>query len=483
MEFITQNNVLIEGHNRLIRIPSKKGIVKVKAHEMPCVGGPTIHFMLGKTWEKECMGGFGMLCVMRVLDEYEPKEATKLMTSAKCIKQVLEEFLDVMPEELPKDLPPKRQVDHAIAVAPEVAPPAKASYRMSHEELKELKVQLEELLAKSYIKPSKSPYGAPVLFVHKKDGTLRMCVDYRTLNKATVKNRYPLLQIDDLFDRLSGAKVFSRINLRLGYYQIRIAEGDEEKIACRTRYGSYEFLVMPFGLTNAPATFCTLMNDIFWGWLDDFVVVYIDDILIYSSSLEEHAEHLRKVFQKLRENKLYAKLEKCEFGVAEVDFLGHSITQEGLKMDDHKVKAIVDWEPPKSVPVLRSFLGLASYYRKFIEDFAKIAALLTNLLKKSAVIYEWEGACDEAFETLKCILVKAPVLKLPDFDKDFEIHSDAYNFAIGGVLVQEGRPMTFESKKLSEMEQRWPTHEKEMWAVIHYLKTWGHYIGSKDVVV
>jgi hypothetical protein len=207
-----------------------------------------------------------------------------------------------------------------------VAPPAKAPYKMSHEELKELKVQLEELLAKGYIKPNKSPYGAPVLFVHKKDGTLKMCVDYRALNKATMKNRYLLLQIDDLFDRLSEAKVFSRIDLRSKYYQIRIVEGDEEKIAYRTRYDSYEFLVMPFGLTNAPATFCTFMNDIFWEWLDDFVVVYIDDILIYSGSLEEHADHLRKVFQRLRENKLYAKLEKCEFGVREVDFLGHRLT-------------------------------------------------------------------------------------------------------------------------------------------------------------
>ncbi len=158
---------------------------------------------------------------------------------------------------------------------------------------------------------------------------------------------------------------------------------------------------MPFGLTNAPATFCTLMNDIFWEWLDDFVVVYIDYILIYSGSLEEHAEHLRKVFQRLRENKLYAKLEKCEFGVTEVDFLGHRISQEGLKMDDHKVKAIVDWELRKSVPTLRSFLGLASYYRKFINNFTKIAAPFTNLLKKSTVTYEWEGACDKAFETLK----------------------------------------------------------------------------------
>jgi hypothetical protein len=437
MEFITQNNVLIEGHNRLIRIPSKSGIVRVKAHELPCVGGPTIHFMLGKAWERECVGGFGMMYVMRVLDEYEPKEAIKLMTSPKCIKQVLEEFPDVMPDELPENLPPRRRVHHAIEVMLGVAPPAKAPYRMSHEELKGLKVQLEELLTKGYIKPSKSPYGAPVLFVHKKDGTLRMCVDYRALNKATVKNRYPLPRIDDLFDRLLGAKVFSRIDLRLGYYQIRITEGDEEKTAYRTRYGSYEFLVMPFGLTNAPTTFCTFMNDIFREWLDDFVVVYIDDILIYSGSLEEHAEHLRKVFQRLKENKLYAKLEKCEFEVTEMDFLGLRITQEGLKMNDHKVKAILDWEPPKSVPTWRFFLGLASYYHKFIKNFAKIATPLTNLLKKSAVTYEWEEACGEAFDTLKGILVKVLVLKLSEFDKEFEIHSDAFDFAIGGVLVQE----------------------------------------------
>ncbi len=180
---------------------------------------------------------------------------------------------------------------------------------------------------------------------------------------------------------------------------------------------------------------------------------------------------------------MYAKLEKCEFGVTEVDFLGHRIIQEGLKMDDHKVKEIVDWEPPKLVPALRSFLGLASYYRKFIKNFAKIAAPLTNLLKKFAITYEWDGACDKAFETLKGILVKAPVLKLPDFDKDFEIHSDAFDFTIGGILVQEGRPVTFENKKLNETERRWPTHEKEMWAILHCFKTWGHYISSKDVVV
>jgi hypothetical protein len=337
---------------------------------------------------------------------------------------------------------------------------------MSHDELKELKVQLEELLTKGYIKPRKSPYGALVLFVHKKDGTLKMCVDYRALNKVTVNNRFPLPRIDDLFDRFSKAKVFSKTDLCFGYYQIRILEGDEEKTVCRTRYGSYEFLVMPFGFTNAPIMFCIFMNDIFQKWFDDFMVVYINDILVYSGSMEENVEHLRKVFQRLKENKLYAKFEKCKFGVAEVDFLGHRITQEGLKMDDHKVKVILDWEPPRLVLGLRSFLGLASYYRKFIKNFVKIATPLTNLLKKSSGAYKLDDACNEAFETLKGILVKVLVLKLPDF----EIHSDASNFTIGGVLVPDGRPVAFESKKLNETERRWPTHEKEMWAIIHCLK-------------
>ncbi len=240
---------------------------------------------------------------------------------------------------------------------------------------------------------------------------------------------------------------------------------------------------MPFGLTNALATFCTLMNDVFWEWFDNIVIVYIDDILIYNNSMEEHVEHFRKVFQRLKENKLYAKFEKCEFRVTKIDFLGHRITQESLKMDDHKVKAILDWEPPRLVPTLRSFPGLASYYFKFIKNFTKITTPLINLLKKYFETYEWDGTCNEAFESLKFFLVKMPMLKLPDFDKDFEIHFDAFDFAIGGVLVQDGRPMAFESKKLSETERRLPTHEKEMWAVIHCLKTWGHNIGSKDVLV
>ena len=228
----------------------------------------------------------------------------------KCVEDVLKRYLHVVPEDLPNGLAPRQEVDHKIEVKSGTEPPSKAPYRLSKKELEELKSQLDELIVKGYIRQSKSPYGAPVLFVDKNDEKLRLCVDYRTLNKVTVKNSYPLPQIDDLFDRLAGAKHFSKINLRLGYHQIWIAQGDKEKTACRTRYGSFEFLVMPFGLCNAPATFTTLINNVFHEYLDDFVIIYIDDILVYSKTVEEHAEHLEKVFQKLRSNKLYAKGDK-----------------------------------------------------------------------------------------------------------------------------------------------------------------------------
>jgi hypothetical protein len=244
--------------------------------------------------------------------------------------------------------------------------------------LKELKEQLQELLDKGFIRPSTSPWGTPVLFVKKKDGSMRMCIDYRELNKVTIKNQYPLPRIDDLLDQLQGARVFSKVDLRLGDHQVRVKEEDIPKTAFRTCYGHYEFLVMSFGLTNAPAVFMDTMNRVFHDYLDQFTVVFIDDILIYLRMSEEHEEHLRKALERLRREKLYAKLKKCEFWLDSVSFLGHVI------IDPEKVKAVVEWTRPTSVSEIRSFLGLAGYYRRFIEGFLKLSGPFIALTRKNA---------------------------------------------------------------------------------------------------
>ncbi|XP_018855499.2 uncharacterized protein K02A2.6-like, partial [Juglans regia] len=295
---------------------------------------------------------------------------------------VVEEFPDVFVDELP-GLPPVRDMEFVIDLEPGAAPVHKAPYRMAPAELKELKTQLQELVDKGFIQPSTSPWGAPVLFVKKKDGTLRMCIDYRELNKVTIKNKYPLPRIDDLFDQLQGAAVFSKIDLRSGYYQLRIRDKDVPKTAFRTRYGHYEFKVMSFGLANAPATFMDLMNRVFRPFLDSFVVVFLDDILIYSRDLEEHACHLRLALGKLREHQLYAKLSKCEFWLEEVKFLGHVISQEGVAVDLSKVEAVLSWPRPSTVREIRSFLGLAGYYRRFVEGFSRLLGPLTALTRKN----------------------------------------------------------------------------------------------------
>ncbi|GJZ59942.1 putative reverse transcriptase domain-containing protein [Tanacetum coccineum] len=268
------------------------------------------------------------------------------------------------------------------------APVARAPYRLAPSEMKELAEQLQELSDKGFIRPSSSPWGAPVLFVKKKDGSFRMCIDYRELNKLTVKNRYPLPRIDDLFDQLQGSSVYSKIDLRSGYHQLRVREEDIPKTAFRTRYGHYEFQVMPFGLTNAPAVFMDLMNRVCKPYLDKFVIVFIDDILIYSKNKEEHEEHLKLILELLRKEELYAKFSKCEFWIPKVQFLGHVIDSKGIHVDPAKIESIKDWASPKSPTEIRQFLGLAGYYRRFIEGFSKIAKPMTKLTQKS-VKFDW----------------------------------------------------------------------------------------------
>ncbi|KAL0539828.1 hypothetical protein IC582_024049 [Cucumis melo] len=363
---------------------------------------------------------------------------------------VVRDYPDVFPEELP-GLPPHREVEFAIELEPGTVPISRAPYRMAPAELKELKVQLQELLDKGFIRPSVSPWGALVLFVKKKDGSMRLCIDYRELNKVTVKNRYPLPRIDNLFDQLQGATVFSKIDLRSGYHQLRIKDGDVPKTAFRSRYGHYEFIVMSFGLTNAPAVFMDLMNRVFREFLDTFVIVFIDDILIYSKTEAENEEHLRIVLQTLRDNKLYAKFSKCEFWLKQVSFLGHVVSKAGVSVDPAKIEAVT-------------------------------ATPLTQLTRKGTP-FVWSKACEDSFQNLKQKLVTAPVLTVPNGFGSFVIYSDASKKGLGCVLMQQGKVVAYASRQLKSHEQNYPTHDLELAAVVFALKIWRHYLYGEKIQI
>ena len=357
----------------------------------------------------------------------------------------------------------------------------------SEQELKVLKDYIEESLQKGHIRPSSSPCGAPVLFVKKKDGSLRLCVDYRSLNAITIKDRYPLPLIDTLLDRLKNAKIFTALDLRGAYNLVRVKEGDEWKTAFRTRYGHYEYLVMPFGLSNAPAVFQRLMNDLFRDFTDKFVVIYLDDILIYSDNLAEHVHHVRRVLEILLKNNLYCKFSKCEFHVKQVQFLGYIVSSDGLSMDSNKIKTILDWERPNNVTEVQSFLGFANYYRRFIRNFAKIAKPLNTLTKKNQS-FIWSDEAQQSFEELKYRFVNAPILIYARLSDPFIVETDASNFAIGCVLSQHStdgllHPIAFYSRKLNSTESNWPIHDKELFAIITAFRQWRHYLLSAEHIV
>ncbi|GKD52005.1 putative reverse transcriptase domain-containing protein [Tanacetum coccineum] len=328
-------------------------------------------------------GSFDVIIGMDWLSNYKAKIICHEKASHKKQEEivVVRDFPKVFLDDL-SGLPPIREIEFQIELTPGATPVAKSPYRLAPSELEELSGQLKELQDKGFIRPSSSPWGAPVLFVKKKDGSFRMCIDYRELNKLTVKNRYPLPRIDDLFDQLQGSQFFSKIDLRLGYHQLRVHEDDIPKTAFRTRYGHFEFTVMPFGLTNAPAIFMDLMNKVCRPYLDKFVIVFIDDILIYSKTQKEHVEHLRLVLELLKKEKLYAKFSKCEFWLREVQFLGHVINGNVIHVDPSKIEAVKNWKAPRTPTEVRSFLGLAGYYCRFIKNVSKIAKSLTILTQK-----------------------------------------------------------------------------------------------------
>ena len=421
-------------------------------------------------------------------DEMDPDQSRpRSVEEQAVVDRLMKEFADVFPKELPAGLPPKRPgLEHRIHLKPHTRVPYRRPYRSGPAELKLVQETIRDLEAKGFIKRSQSRYGAPVLFTPKKDGTSRMVIDYREINRITVKNGYPLPAVEELFPIVQGSKYFSKIDLFSGYYQIRIAEEDREKTAFVTRYGSYEFLVLPMGLCNSPGTFMELMNYVFEKQLDKFVIVFLDDVLVFSRDLKQHEQHMRDVLKILRENRLYAKKEKCDLVRREVEFLGHNLGENGLAQEASKTEAVQKWPQPTTKSEVRRFLGLAGYYRKFVDGFSEIAAPLTRLTGDT-VAFEWNEAEEKSFRALKQALVTAPVLILPDATKPFVIYSDASNVAIGAVLQQDHgkglQPIGFMSKTISASQQNYPVHELEMLAVVEACEHWRHLIRGQKVTV
>ncbi|GAA5907915.1 hypothetical protein JCM5296_006131 [Sporobolomyces johnsonii] len=337
-------------------------------------------------------------------------------------------------------------------------------------ELEVLADYIQKNLRSGFIRPSTSPIGAPILFIKKKDGTLRLCVDYRKLNSVTRKNRYPLPLIDETLNRLSGAAYFTKLDLRNGYHQLRIAEGDEWKTAFRTRYGHFEYQVMPFGLTNAPAAFQNLINDTFRPFLDSFVVVYLDDILVYSKTREEHVKHVKTVLNTMRQACLFAKAEKCSFDEPSTEYLGFLVDREGIRMDPKKTESVRSWPQPSNLREVQSFLGFANFYRRFIKDYSKIAHPLTRLTKKT-VDFDMDDAAVAAFDTLKSAFEGDRILRHFRPGLPIELETDASDFALGSVISQrheDGKlyPVAFRSRKFDHAELNYEVHDKELLAIV-----------------
>jgi hypothetical protein len=411
--------------------------------------------------------------------------------STTLLPQSIQYFQDVFSASNAGKLAPHRDIDLAIELQPGKEPPYGPIYPLSQTELAALREFLEENLAKGFIQESRSPAGAPILFVPKKDGGLRLCVDYRGLNAITVKNRYPLPLITEIMDRVAGAQYFSKIDLKDAYYRLRIKAGDEWKTAFRTRYGHYEFLVVPMGLTNAPATFQAYINKALRGLVDDFCIVYLDDILVFSRTQEEHDQHLQQICERLRSAELYAKPSKCQFYQREVEFLGFIIGTQGIRMDPRRIQTIKEWEdhPPRSYRDLQVLLGFCNFYRRFIQGYSAIARPLTALLKGSQngrksgdFSKDWGSLQQQAFLALLGAFQTAPLLRHYNPTLPIRLETDASDAALGGILSQQQpdtslwHPIAYFSKQFKGAETNYSTPDKELMAIVECFKHWRHYL-------
>ncbi len=395
------------------------------------------------SWREGQITEWGPACQERCLSKITRKLNTTTTSTVDTLNLPREyaDLIEVFSKKKASQLPAHRSVDCAIDLLPGTTPPKGRIFPLSQPESESMKTYIQEELAKGFIRPSTSPASAGFFFVKKKDGGLRPCIDYRGLNDNTVKFRYPLPLVPVALEQLRRAKYYTKLDLRNAYNLIRIREGDEWKTAFSTTSGHYEYLVMPFGLANSPSVFQAFMNDIFHDMLDRWVIVYIDDILIYSDSQEEHIRHVRSVLKRLLQHQLYVKAEKCEFHQTNTSFLGYVISQDGVSMDDKKVQAVLDWPQPQTVKELQRFLGFANFYRRFIRNFSSIASPLTAMTKRNTSRLVWPPEALLSFKELKARFTSAPILRHPDPERQFTVEVDASNTGVGAVLSQRhGEP-------------------------------------------
>ena len=392
------------------------------------------------------------------------------------VPEVYSDFAELFGKAEASVLPPHRKIDHEIILQPGGQPPWRPLYGMCELELSTLRDFLKDNIEKGFIQQSSSPARAPVLFVKKKDSSLRLCVDYRGLNDITVKNRYPLPLIQETLDWVGKAKIYTKLDLRGAYNLLRIKSGEEWKTAFGTRYVHFEFSVMPFGLTNASATFQNFMNNLLREHLDDFCSVYLDDILIFSEDLETHRRHVRKILNILKENNVFCKPEKCKFEVEEVEYLGFVISPAGISMDKGKLTAVSDWPIPRKLRDVQSFLGFPNFYRRFIYEYSKLVAPLTRLTGKD-IPFSWDVAQQEAFAKLKFSFTTAPILAHYDFARPSLVETDASDFVCAAILSQADdagviHPVAYFSKKMTPAQCNYPIYDKELLAVVPALEEW-----------
>ncbi|XP_019264304.1 PREDICTED: uncharacterized protein LOC109241930 [Nicotiana attenuata] len=421
----------------------------------------------------------GQLFMLRVLPREEAQTEDSINIPSQ-MQPLIEEYHQLFTD--PKGLPPSRgPFDHKIPLQAGCNPVNLRPYRYSSSQKDIIERLVQDMLDQGIVQPSSSPYASPVVLVGKKDGSWRLCVDYRGLNKATIKDKFPIPIIEELLDELGGSQVYSKIDLRSGYHQIRMTTEDIAKTAFRTHSGHYEYLVMPFGLTNAPSCFQSLMNNVFKEHLRKFILAFFDDILVFSRNMHEHLVHLRITFELLVKHHLFARKSICSFGASRIEYLGHIISAEGVATDPKKIAAVQSWPSPKNVRELRGFLGLAGYYRRFIKHYGVISRPLIELLKKDG--FQWSNKAEVAFNNLKTALTSAPVLALPSSQLMFVVETDACDYGVGAVLMQDGHPIAYLSKGLSGRHQALSVYDKELLALVMAVTKWAQYLMGRHFVV